>query len=463
MDAFNEFFKNLATKLHLPSFFKSTTLILNNFFLILLLAVLVIALVLVIVLVPSKKKGKKAKDGQESEETSGEEKIEEVTDSDENAAEETESEDMAKEEIREETEAPVEQAEAPETVKEEEQAESEPEILAAVEAEEEKEEIAEEPQQEEEKEEPAQEEAKEEPQQEEEKEEPAQEEAKEEPAVQEELAAAKEEKPVKEAKAKKASSKKEAAESKTVGKYEIVERSGSFYFLLKANNGQLLLESPSYTTEQGAKKAIETFKNAVEGGEFTIDEDKNGNFRFILKASARSQMRYYGESYSTRQSAENSIGSVKKFAANAIVKVTDATDEEAAQANDSATVFVPDPITADSYKAGGKYEIIERGGNYYFILKANNGQLLLESPSFTSEQGAKSGIESFKKAAEVGIYTIDEDKNGNFKFILRASARSQMRYFGEAYSTRQSAENSVNSVRSFAAKAVLKKADKAEK
>ena len=99
---------------------------------------------------------------------------------------------------------------------------------------------------------------------------------------------------------------------------------------------------------------------------------------------------------------------------------------------------------------------MERNGSFYFLLKANNGQLLLESPAFTTEQGAKAGIESFKKAADSGVFMIYEDKNGNFKFILRASARSQMRYYGESYSTRQSAEGSVASVRSFAKKAVLK-------
>ena len=249
--------------------------------------------------------------------------------------------------------------------------------------------------------------------------------------------------------------KEEATAAKSSGKYEIVKRNGSFFFLLKANNGQLLLESSAYTTEQGVKKAIETFKNAVEVGEFTIDEDKNGNFKFILRASARSQVRYFGESYGTRQSAENAIGSVKKFAFTAAVRRVESKDEES-KASSVATTVKTKPLKESDHKLGGKYEIAERNGDFHFLLKANNGQLLLESPAFTSEQGAKSGIETFKKAADSGVYVIDEDKNGNFRFILRATTRSQVRYFGESYGTRQSAENSVASVRAFAQKAVLK-------
>jgi len=238
------------------------------------------------------------------------------------------------------------------------------------------------------------------------------------------------------------------------GKYEIVKRKGSFYFLLKANNGQLLLESTSYTTEAGARSGIDTFKNAVEVGEFNIDEDKNGNFKFILRASARSQMLYYGESYGTRQSAENAIQSVKKFAFKSIVRRAEENDEGGAE--EVAGVLALKPLKASDHKLGGKYEIIERAGSYYFLLKANNGQLLVESPAFTTEAGARSGIDTFKKAAESGIFMIDCDKNGNYRFILRASARSQLRYFGESYSTKQSAENSVNSLRCFAQNAVLK-------
>ena len=412
MDKINAAFKALADKMHLGDFFKGEIIGINNLFLLLVAVVLLIALLLVIFLVPSKSKRAQKKLAQEANAQAARVAVKKEEKKEEPAApaEEKAPVEPAKEEI------PV-AAEAKEETKEPEE-----EITAAV--------------------------------VEEKKDAPVQSVTEEKAAPAEPVHPAVEEKPAEEAKA--APAAKEEAPGKNGGKYEIVRRKGSYFFLLKANNGQLLLESSAYTTEQGARKAIDTFKNAVEVGEFNIDEDKNGNYKFILRANARSQMLYHGETYGTRQSAESAIQSVKNFAIRAVVKRVEENDDDEGDAAETAVVVETKPLKESDQKAGGKYEIVERAGSYYFLLKANNGQLLLESPAFTTEQGAKNGIDTFKKAADTGIFVVDVDKNGNFRFILRASNRSQVRYFGESYSTRQSAESSVHSVRAFAQNAVLK-------
>ena len=412
MNALNSFFKNLAAKIGLPDFFKTNTLIFNNLFLTLLALVCLIALILVIVLVPNKKK--KATDG----------------------AEKSVPVVPAKEAAPVKEEAPAIDS-APAVAEQSDDSAERPAGIAPF-LDEPVEEAAETPAAE-----PAIEEPVEEtpievaPVEEQPVETPV-----EEPA------------PVEEAPAEVAVAASEESETKgkSGGKYEIVKRNGAFYFLLKANNGQLLLESSAYTSLSGAKGGIDTFKKAVENGEFSIDEDKNGNFKFILRASARSQMLYHGETYATRQRAESAVGSVKNFAFTDVIRKVVEDEEEGAAATPVETL----PLKDEDHKEGGKYEIEERNGSFYFLLKANNGQLLLESPAFTTEAGAKSGIDTFKKAADTGFFVVDVDKKGKFRFILRASVRSQMRYYGESYSTRQSAENSVHSVRSFAQKAVLR-------
>ena len=458
MNAFNEFFKGLAEKMNLPEFFKGTTLLFNNLFLVLLVLVCLIALLLVIFLVPGKKKKKAA------EEALAEENEELV----EMPAEEDLVEEVSAEETAPVEEAPVEEVaeeSAPEVVEEApaeepapvEEAVEEPAVeeLAPVE------EVAEEPATEA-VEEPAEEVVEapvEEPAAEEVAAAPVEEEAEEE--YDEDAMDDNEDEdqdPIEfideedEEEAEAAAAKGEIKPANG-GKYEIIKKHGGFYFLLKANNGQLLLESSGYTTLAGAKKAVDTFRNAVAVGEFSIDVDKNGNFKFILRTSARSQMHYHGETYASRQSAEKSILSVKRFAPTTVVKRMEENDEEDAV---ETMPVVTKPLQEGDHKMGGKYIIEERFGKFYFLLKANNGQLLLESPAFTSEQGAKSGIETFKKAADTGVFVTDMDKKGKFRFILRLNTRSHTRYFGESYSTRQSAENSVHSVRSFAQNAVLK-------
>ena len=391
MAAFNNFFKDLAAKIGLPDFFKATTLIFNNLFLALFALVILIALILVIIFVPNKKK--KAEPSEKSDALDEAQAPAEQT---ANADEQEALEEVVEEQIEEAPAQPAQEEPAEAPIAPVEEATTEDAAPTTPE------------------------------------EAPAEENSAEETAA--------------------ADDAESEAKGKIGGKYEIVKRYDAFYFLLKANNGQLLLESSAYTSLAGAKGGIETFKNAVENGEFVIDEDKNGNYKFILRASARSQMLYHGETYATRQRAESAVGSVKKFAFTDVIKRMEEDDED----DSAATPVETKPLAEEEHKEGGKYEIEERNGSFYFLLKANNGQLLLESPAFTTEQGAKSGIDTFKKAADTGFFVVDVDKKGKFRFILRASARAQMRYYGESYSTRQSAESSVHSVRSFAQKAILK-------
>ena len=56
MNAFNDLFKALAGKMHLPDFFKANTLVFNNLFLTIVALLSLVALLLVIFLIPMKKK-----------------------------------------------------------------------------------------------------------------------------------------------------------------------------------------------------------------------------------------------------------------------------------------------------------------------------------------------------------------------------------------------------------------------
>ena len=114
------------------------------------------------------------------------------------------------------------------------------------------------------------------------------------------------------------------APAKTFGKFEINGREDrGFYFSLFANNGQLLFCSRYYASEDSCEDAITTFKKACYLNNFFVDKDKFGNWRFVLKG-AGAGVCYYGESYSTKDAAQSSSESVKKFAMSAkIVVVAD--------------------------------------------------------------------------------------------------------------------------------------------
>lgn len=103
------------------------------------------------------------------------------------------------------------------------------------------------------------------------------------------------------------------------GKYVIIKDNSNpvrpYKYQLKANNGQILYESEGYKIKPKAKQ-VDGFRNTINNGTYTIDEEKNGTFRYkIFKVDGT--MYGVGEGYKTRAAAESAIESVKKFANNA--------------------------------------------------------------------------------------------------------------------------------------------------
>ena len=87
-----------------------------------------------------------------------------------------------------------------------------------------------------------------------------------------------------------------------------------------ANNGQVLYTGKSYPKLSQCLTGIRSFKRAVYVGNFSVDEDKFGRFRYILKNIGVAPA-FMGESYSTRKQCESSIESVKNFVVTAEIEL----------------------------------------------------------------------------------------------------------------------------------------------
>lgn len=119
-----------------------------------------------------------------------------------------------------------------------------------------------------------------------------------------------------------------AIPAKTSGKFTITGHEGrGFFFALYANNGQLLYGSRYFATEDTCESAIDTFKKAAYLNNFFIDKDKFGNFRFVLKGANAGNV-YLGETYKTKDLAQSSAESVRKFAASAKIVPYDPNAED---------------------------------------------------------------------------------------------------------------------------------------
>ena len=96
----------------------------------------------------------------------------------------------------------------------------------------------------------------------------------------------------------------------------------------------------------------------------------------------------------------------------------------------------------------GKFEIYqsEKSKEYYFRLKAGNGQNILASEGYTTKSACENGIASVKKnASDAKRFELKEAKNGKFHFNMKAS-NGQIIGTSQMYTTEAGAKNGINSV-----------------
>ncbi|KAA1245873.1 YegP family protein [Aquimarina sp. RZ0] len=95
-----------------------------------------------------------------------------------------------------------------------------------------------------------------------------------------------------------------------------------------------------------------------------------------------------------------------------------------------------------------KFQIKESSNDqFFFNLHALNGQVILTSELYTTKQGCKGGITSVQKNAIIDDrYERKEAKNGQFFFILKA-ANGEPIGKSELYTTKAARENGIASVK----------------
>lgn len=97
----------------------------------------------------------------------------------------------------------------------------------------------------------------------------------------------------------------------------------------------------------------------------------------------------------------------------------------------------------------GKYEVYPEAGNFKFRLKASNGEILAVSFPYSTEKGAISGIETFKRNVKTGVFEVYTDKNNYSQFVLMNSVGARIIIVGEFYNNYAQAESAIDSVKKF--------------
>lgn len=95
----------------------------------------------------------------------------------------------------------------------------------------------------------------------------------------------------------------------------------------------------------------------------------------------------------------------------------------------------------------GKFVLYKgKDEQFYFRLKAGNGEIIGSSEGYKARASAENGIESVKKNAPTeSRYELKEAKNGKWYFNLKAT-NGQVILSSQMYSGKSGAQNGIESV-----------------
>lgn len=104
----------------------------------------------------------------------------------------------------------------------------------------------------------------------------------------------------------------------------------------------------------------------------------------------------------------------------------------------------------------GKFVIkTAKNGQFYFNLKADNGQIILSSEQYTTKSACNNGISSVKENSKLEErFDSKQSTNGKFYFNLKAR-NGQIIGTSEMYETSAGRDNGINSVKKNAPDATI--------
>ncbi len=209
----------------------------------------------------------------------------------------------------------------------------------------------------------------------------------------------------------------------TTGRFEtFVGKDGQHYFHLLAGNGEKVLASQGYATAAGAQGGIESVKvNGQDTMRYLQREASDGSHYFVL-AAANGALIGMSEMYASVANAERGAASVQKVVKNII----------------SSGLATQGDTRFETFKG--------LDGKYYFHLKANNGQIVLQSQGYTTRASAANGVASVKSnGAQLTRYEIRAAADGQSYFVLKALNGAVIGR-SELYASQANAERGVTAV-----------------
>ena len=204
--------------------------------------------------------------------------------------------------------------------------------------------------------------------------------------------------------------------------FELFEgKNGDYYFNLAATNHEVVLSSEGYTSRTGALSGIlSVLNNAGDEANYELREAVNGQFYFVLQAQ-NGETIGMSELYSTKGNATQGIDTVVNV-------------------SDSYLAFL-------ATRTGARFTTLEgQNGLYYFNLKAANGEIVLQSQAYSSEAASMNATFAvLENGVLQGRYDVKKAKDGQYYFNLKA-ANGEIIGTSEMYSTKSNATRGLKAV-----------------
>jgi hypothetical protein len=197
-------------------------------------------------------------------------------------------------------------------------------------------------------------------------------------------------------------------------------KDGQQYFHLLAGNGEKVLSSEGYVSKQGATKGIDSVRfNGTMETSYQLLQAADGEWYFNLLAG-NWEVIATSELYASKSNAERGLTTVQ-----GLVK--------------ALTEAAAPPIA--------RFQVFKGlDGSYYFHLRAENGEIVLQSQGYTRRSSALSGTSSVRTNGPTAArYEVRDAANGQAYFVLKAG-NGQVIGVSETFASRANAERAVGDV-----------------
>jgi uncharacterized protein YegP (UPF0339 family) len=215
--------------------------------------------------------------------------------------------------------------------------------------------------------------------------------------------------------------KADSAGRASAGRFEtFTGKDGQLYFHLLATNGEKVLSSEGYASKQSMLKGLDSVRfNGQLDSSYQLLQSADGQWYFNLLAG-NYEVVGTSELYVSKSNAERGLATVV-----GLVKA-------AAQA-------AAPPVA--------RFQLFQGlDGQYYFHLRAENGEIVLQSQAYTRRASALGGTTSVRSNGPTASrYQVRDAANGQAYFVLKAG-NGQVIGVSETYASRDNAERAATEV-----------------